>query len=131
MGTADGHLYGFDGRTLKQSVKGHHGNVTTLHSCSEGIVSGGKDGFVKIWSHALEVKAEFDMSKLGTSVSPRVRAQLCAGGPRLPPIRRSRGPREAVAGMREALPLQVVFKAGEGAEWPPVRDDRVQRAQGS
>ena len=29
---------------------------------------------MKIWSHALEVKAEFDMSKLGTSVSPRVRS---------------------------------------------------------
>ena len=38
--------------------------MSTLHSCSEGIVSGGKDGFVKIWSHALEIKAEFDISKL-------------------------------------------------------------------
>ena len=74
VGTADGHLYGFEGNILKQAVKGHHGNVNTIYSCGEGIVSGGKDGIVKVWSHALEVKAEFDISKLGSSVSPRVRS---------------------------------------------------------
>mmetsp|Transcript_11841 Transcript_11841/g.21676 ORF Transcript_11841/g.21676 Transcript_11841/m.21676 type:complete len:2327 (-) Transcript_11841:669-7649(-) len=61
VGTADGYLYGFDGRVLQQAVKGHEGSVICLYSCSEGLASGGKDGRVKIWTHSLDIKAQFEI----------------------------------------------------------------------
>eukprot|EP00948_MAST-09A_sp_MAST-9A-sp1_P002160 g2160.t1 len=73
VGTASGHLYCFDGRDLLQSVKAHDLAVNSIHSHSHGIVSGGKDGKVKVWSTTLELKVEFDISPLG-SMSPSVRS---------------------------------------------------------
>lgn len=63
VSTADGHLYAFDGRTLHQSVKGHEGAVLCLYSCGEGLVSGGKDGFVRLWTPGLEMKAQFEVTQ--------------------------------------------------------------------
>ena len=74
VGTVDGHMYRFEGRQLKQSVKAHTGCVTAMHTCSEGLCTGGKDGKVKLWSTNLDCKAEFDVNALGTSFSPRVRS---------------------------------------------------------
>jgi len=61
IGTADGHLYSFEGRVLQQAVKGHEQSVFALYSCSEGLVSGGKDGKVKVWSGALEIRSQFEI----------------------------------------------------------------------
>ncbi|GBG25699.1 Echinoderm microtubule-associated protein-like 1 [Hondaea fermentalgiana] len=63
VSTADGHLYAFEGRTLHQSVKGHEGAVLCVYSCGEGLVSGGKDGFVRMWTPGLEMKAQFEVSQ--------------------------------------------------------------------
>lgn len=73
IGTADGHIYRFDGNQLAQSVKAHDGSVYCLHTTPEGIVSGGKDGRVKLWTPDIAEVAEFDMASLG-SVRPSVRS---------------------------------------------------------
>ena len=53
-GCQDGHLYVWDGRRLERSVKAHDRNVTVIHSVTEGICTGGKDGKIKLWDHSLE-----------------------------------------------------------------------------
>jgi WD40 repeat protein/Ca2+-binding EF-hand superfamily protein len=73
IGTENGELYIFEGRRLIQTVSAHSGSVNTLHSCSEGIASGGKDGFVKLWTTSLELKIEIKVSTLG-SLCPSVRS---------------------------------------------------------
>jgi microtubule-associated protein-like 6 len=77
IGTQDGHLYGFQGRTLMQSVKGHKGKVNCLFSAQEGLISGGKDGVIKIWSPALEPKAEFMISNLSANFPDASIRSLC------------------------------------------------------
>ena len=72
-GTENGQLYVFEGRRLIQTVPAHSGSVNTLNSCSEGLASGGKDGFVKLWTTSLELKIEIKVSTLG-SLSPSVRS---------------------------------------------------------
>ena len=73
IGTQDGRLYCFEGRRLIQTVIAHESSVNCLYSCSEGLVSGGKDGKVKVWSTALECKREVSMAELGC-VRPSVRS---------------------------------------------------------
>ena len=67
-GCADGQLYGFQGRNLQLSVKGHEGAVLCLWGAPEGIATGGKDGKVKLWTLTLEPKAQFTVESVsGTS----------------------------------------------------------------
>jgi WD40 repeat protein/Ca2+-binding EF-hand superfamily protein len=73
IGTQDGCLYCFEGRRLIQKVLAHESSVNCLYACSEGLVSGGKDGKVKVWSSTLECKREISMVELGC-VRPSVRS---------------------------------------------------------
>jgi microtubule-associated protein-like 6 len=74
VGTADGHLYAFQGRTLDQAIKAHGAAVSALYTYAGGLCSGGKDGKVKLWSSDLEPAAEFDISSLGSCFKPKVRS---------------------------------------------------------
>ena len=47
--------------------------MNCIQSHSHGIVSGGKDGHVKVWTTTLECKADFDVSVLG-GINPSVRS---------------------------------------------------------
>lgn len=62
IGTANGQLYLFHGRVLQTNVIAHVRSVTALQACSQGLCTGGKDGFVKLWSKDLECTAEFNMA---------------------------------------------------------------------
>jgi hypothetical protein len=42
-----------------------------LYSCPHGIVSGGKDRRIRLWTHRLEPGATFDMSHFGLNPSIR------------------------------------------------------------
>jgi hypothetical protein len=80
VGTADGHLYLFDDGELSKSIKAHESFVNTLVACKTGLlVSGAKDGLVKLWRWAedeLENTHTFDVRDLK---SERRRAQASAG----------------------------------------------------
>jgi microtubule-associated protein-like 6 len=73
IGTADGHLYRFQGRTLQVAIKAHERSVNALYTCEEGLCSGGKDGMVRLWTTSLECTVEVDMSVLG-AFNPCVRS---------------------------------------------------------
>lgn len=76
-GNATGHLYTWDGRNLKGVSKAHSRNINALCTFSAGIVSGGKDGKVRLWRYAaggkLSAGASFDIDAL-MSYSPQVRS---------------------------------------------------------
>eukprot|EP00742_Colponemidia_sp_Colp-10_P006323 GILJ01006777.1.p1 GENE.GILJ01006777.1~~GILJ01006777.1.p1 ORF type:complete len:2262 (-),score=409.36 GILJ01006777.1:195-6980(-) len=83
-GTISGHLYKWSGPALTQVISAHEGAVYALYTLQDGrIVSGGKDGKVKIWSTALTVTKTVDIrSLLPTVVDPCVRA-VCMNGDNL------------------------------------------------
>ena len=53
-GSVSGHLYVWRGRRCEKIIRAHESNVTTLYATETGVVSGGGDGFVKLYSSALE-----------------------------------------------------------------------------
>eukprot|EP00814_Leptocylindrus_danicus_P009417 CAMPEP_0116006440 /NCGR_PEP_ID=MMETSP0321-20121206/1730_1 /TAXON_ID=163516 /ORGANISM="Leptocylindrus danicus var. danicus, Strain B650" /LENGTH=2265 /DNA_ID=CAMNT_0003474995 /DNA_START=74 /DNA_END=6868 /DNA_ORIENTATION=- len=61
IGTDDGFLYMFEGRRLERKVKAHTSAIYTIHYTNEGIVTGSKEGTVKIWGQQLECKRTIDM----------------------------------------------------------------------
>ena len=73
IGTTDGHLYRFLGRKLDLAVKAHSSTVYTIFSTNEGLVSGSRDGVVKLWSQSLECKIAIDMQMLG-SLHPAIKS---------------------------------------------------------
>ncbi|CAM9222867.1 unnamed protein product [Choristocarpus tenellus] len=74
VGTFDGHIYRFLGRRLESVVKAHAAEVFTMSSSGEGIVTGGADGFVKVWIHNLQLKHQINMAE--SSTNPAIRS-LC------------------------------------------------------
>jgi hypothetical protein len=52
-------------------VKAHQGAVNVLYSSQHGILSGGKDSRIRLWTHRLEPGATFDMSHFGLQPSIR------------------------------------------------------------
>ncbi|GMH75277.1 hypothetical protein TrLO_g13994 [Triparma laevis f. longispina] len=66
-GTASGYLYVWAGRNCVKTIKAHHGSVNALYYCEKGIVSGGKDMKVRMWTLSLEKGATFDMSAFGNA----------------------------------------------------------------
>jgi len=81
-GTVDGHIYVWLGRNCMRSIRAHAGCVNTICTSPHGIVSGGKDRKVKLWTLSLEAGATFDMSAFGSNPSVRS-ACLSADGTRL------------------------------------------------
>jgi microtubule-associated protein-like 6 len=77
-GTVSGHLYKWKGRMVDDAVTAHNKSVNSLFSCSDGsLVSGSKDGCIKIWSSTLESLAEFDMSDAGSSMRTSISSVCC------------------------------------------------------
>lgn len=67
VGTQDGHIYRFRGKKLMIAIKAHAGPIYTFFRVpKKGLVSGGRDGIVKIWNLSLEMQRGFDISKLKT-----------------------------------------------------------------
>ena len=70
-GQASGHLYVWHGRNCVQAIRAHRGSLNALHVGAHGALSGGKDGKVRQWSHALEPGASFDLTELGANPTMR------------------------------------------------------------
>ena len=71
-GTASGQLFLWTDRNCIRNVKAHDGTVNSLYSCTHGVVSGGRDHRVRLWTHKLEPGAAFDMSSFG--ILPSIRS---------------------------------------------------------
>jgi WD40 repeat protein len=63
VGTCDGNIYSFVGHTLTAVVQAHEGPVWALAHSADGVVSGGKDGFVKVWSHGLRLRFQVNLKE--------------------------------------------------------------------
>ena len=73
-GTMSGHLYVWDGRNCVKTLKAHDKGVNCMYHCSHGLITGGRDGKVRLWSVPnIEPGAVFDVAALG-SFNPRVRS---------------------------------------------------------
>ncbi|OWZ14376.1 Microtubule-associated protein [Phytophthora megakarya] len=83
-GTTRGQLLLFEGRNCVRVLYAHAAAVTTLYVFAGGVLSGGKDGKVRVWSRRLEPGAQFDLVTLGSS-APRIRSLVASpdGGAKL------------------------------------------------
>ena len=61
----------WSGRNCVKAILAHRGSVNALFTCAHGVVSGGVDRKVKLWTLALEPGATFDMSAFGSNPSVR------------------------------------------------------------
>ncbi|CAK9107654.1 Echinoderm microtubule-associated protein-like 6 (EMAP-6) (Echinoderm microtubule-associated protein-like 5-like) [Durusdinium trenchii] len=81
-GTVTGHLYVWSEGEVIKSVKAHERTVNSIHACHLGVVTGSKDGVVKIWDAKLSPLRTFDMTEaLPTPHRPAVRS-VCWDGHR-------------------------------------------------
>jgi WD40 repeat protein len=62
VGATSGELYKFKGIELQSIVPAHTRSVAALDSCTQGVVSGGRDGLIKLWSLDLECLQTFNVS---------------------------------------------------------------------
>ena len=60
-GTVSGELYVWDGRKVCASLDAHDGPCTVIYAATTGVLSGGADGKIILWSPELEQLATFDM----------------------------------------------------------------------
>lgn len=70
-GTASGQLFLFSDRNCVRNIKAHEGTINALYSCAHGLLSGGRDKRVRLWTAKLEPGATFDMSSFGFNPSIR------------------------------------------------------------
>lgn len=70
-GTSSGQMFLWTDRNCVRTAKGHKGSVISIYSCTHGVLSGGKDHRVRLWTHRLEPGATFDMSSFGHNPSIR------------------------------------------------------------
>lgn len=83
-GTMTGHIYVWDGRNCAKTIKAHDKSINVLLVCKHGLLSGGRDGRVRLWAlPSIEPGAVFDVGGLG-SFNPRIRSlSWSADGTRL------------------------------------------------
>ena len=83
IGRNDGNLLIWDNdRILESKKKAHDGKVDCIYGFQRGIISGGHDGHIIIWSLGLEVLRDFDLnvSKLHQSLLPRTVCTIASCG---------------------------------------------------
>ena len=73
-GTALGQLMLWVDINCVRTVKAHNGTINSVYSCAHGLLSGGKDRRIRMWSANLEPSVTFDISYFGSN--PVIRS-LC------------------------------------------------------
>ena len=76
-GCANGQLYVWSGSKVRRVVPAHRGMVSSMQVVgTEKMVTGSRDGTVKIWDRSLEIIRTFDMKTMATqsSVRPYIRS---------------------------------------------------------
>jgi WD40 repeat protein len=76
-GTACGQLYVWSGKKVKRVVPAHRGMVSTMQVVgTEKMITGSRDGTIKIWDRSLEIIRTFDMKTMANQscVKPYVRS---------------------------------------------------------
>ena len=76
VGCSDGNLYVFKGSDLHHAIKAHQGSVNSMDVSrdNKNLVTGGRDGAIRIWNTGLEVIKEVMVDSLISSQCPRVRS---------------------------------------------------------
>ena len=72
-GALDGSLYRFAGKSLDRTIAAHRGAIHCCHATNEGLATGGRDGFVRLWTSSFELRLEIDVHGLG-ALDPTVRS---------------------------------------------------------
>ncbi|OQR86640.1 microtubule-associated protein [Achlya hypogyna] len=72
-GTVRGEIWLWEGRNVIKVIYAHASAVNVLYSFGGGVLSGGKDGKIRIWSKRMEPGAQFDVMALGSYVG-RIRS---------------------------------------------------------
>ena len=62
-GAISGHLYVWRGRRCERVIRAHETLVTALWACPAGVVSGGGDGFVKLYNAKLEHQRSYGVGE--------------------------------------------------------------------
>ena len=76
-GCANGQLYVWSGNKVRRVVPAHRGMISSMQVVgTEKMVTGSRDGTVKVWDRSLEIIRTFDMKVMATqsSVKPYVRS---------------------------------------------------------
>jgi len=69
-GCANGQLYVWSGTKVRRVVPAHRGMVSTMQVVGEEkMVTGSRDGSIKIWDRSLEIIRTFDMKTMATQSS--------------------------------------------------------------
>ncbi|KAF0683188.1 Aste57867_24752 [Aphanomyces stellatus] len=77
-GSVRGEIWLWEGRNVIKVIFAHSAAVNVLHVFAGGVVSGGKDGKIRLWSKRMEPGASFDIVALGSFVG-RVRSAVTNG----------------------------------------------------
>jgi len=79
-GARDGSLYSWEGRQVSSKTSAHESSVNAMFVTAtsygqDQLITGGKDGQVRIWSSELEPTKTFDLKDLGTAaISTSIRS---------------------------------------------------------
>jgi WD40 repeat protein len=77
-GQADGSIYLWKGRNASVIRREHTKCVNSLGRTGSGLVSGGKDGLVILWSESLVMQRQFDLATFSsTALNTEVRSVCC------------------------------------------------------
>jgi microtubule-associated protein-like 6 len=78
-GAVSGHVYVWRGRKCERVIRAHEALVTSLWASPAGIVSGGGDGFVKLYSPTLEHLRSYGVTEAPAPPLLRAIKGVCGG----------------------------------------------------
>ena len=74
-GASSGHLYVWKHRQCEKMIRAHERAIESCHATSAGLVTGGGDGFVKLWTLQFQHLRSYDLSEAPV---PPLSSAVCA-----------------------------------------------------